>query len=180
MANGAREGTKHPELAATSLKSASSPSPSIQTASPAPTSLANLVSHFQTSIGIPNLLEQPPQGPPGSENRPQSTGATGTNPNTSLNPLTVDKSETRAASADPQNRNMPSPANVKDYQQVFDSKQVKSGGGARQSKFSKTSISSLINSDENAPAATSGTTKNATQAEKRKRASPKSEPAAKR
>ncbi|QBM88260.1 HPC2 and ubinuclein domain-containing protein [Metschnikowia aff. pulcherrima] len=180
MANGPRDGTKHPELAATSLNLASLPSPSIQTASPAPTSLANLVSHFQTSIGIPNLLEQPPQGPAGSENRPQSTGATGTNPNTSLNPLTVDESETRAALADPQNRNMPLAANVKDYQQVFDSKQVKSGGGARQSKFSKTSISSLINLDENAPAASSGTTKNAAQAEKRKRASPKTEPAAKR
>lgn len=154
----------------------------VQVATPVPTAISNLVAHYQTSIGIQSLLDLSSE----EVTRPNSTGIVEVSPDSSENkPLSeLAQSEVRSVLAGPVDSVQ---QHIKNFQQVFDLKDiqnthaatVKLGTTKKQAKFSKTSISSLINLDETGPSLNAAIKSN-TQPEKRKRASPKGELAAKK
>ncbi|GEQ71778.1 hypothetical protein JCM33374_g5464 [Metschnikowia sp. JCM 33374] len=144
-------------------------------------SLSNLVSRYQTSIGIHSLLDSSSQEPVSIVDRPNSMGSAVSISEAvaKTNPTSTEKRDLRPLSTGPQDTIS---KHIKSFTPVIDLSDepimrvspAKQSSAAKQTKFNRTSISSLINLDENVPLS-EAPIKSTIQPEKRKRASPKSE-----
>ncbi|OBA22841.1 histone promoter control 2 [Metschnikowia bicuspidata var. bicuspidata NRRL YB-4993] len=140
--------------------------------------ISNLVSQYQTTIGIQSLLGLTALSPTSHEETPVSTPYPQTEPagfnETGPHPPLEGPSETVLKNTKP-------PERAIDLNTMQDTRASagKQNTATKQAKFSRTSISSLINLDESGSAPNEGP-KGSGQQEKRKRASPKNELAAKK